>query len=187
VIDASSNTTSSVTPEVTELLAQLEAANVRAQDAETKARQTEISLQLSGLRIVSLLEQIRLLRIAKYGPRGESLSAAQLAVGLFNWRRRNDNPVYQMLAIVTRPVVRLARLITPRLIIDAHVPIVAFMLLLFGFFAIGWWQRDVCLGDLAQDDTAGAREPSVHTRRLATLSTHKFGYGRLSPEHDDPL
>ncbi len=80
--------------------------------------------------------------------------AAQLAVGLFNWRRRNDNPVYQMLAIVTRPVVRLARLITPRLIIDAHVPIVAFMLLLFGFFAIGWWQRDVCLGDLAQDGCA---------------------------------
>ena len=55
------------------LLAQLEEAN-------TRARQAEISLQLSDLRIASLLEQIRLLRIAKYGPRGESLSAAQLAL-----------------------------------------------------------------------------------------------------------
>jgi transposase len=63
-----------------ELLAQLEAANLRVQEAETKARQAEVSLQLSDLRIVSLLEQIRLLRIAKYGPRGESLSAAQLAL-----------------------------------------------------------------------------------------------------------
>jgi len=63
VIDASPNTASSVTPEVTGLLAQLETANVRAQEAETKARQAGISLQLSDLR-----------------PRGESLSAAQLAL-----------------------------------------------------------------------------------------------------------
>lgn len=73
MIDASPNTASSVTPEVTGLLAQLEEANKRA-------RQAEISLQLSDLRIVSLLEQIRLLRIAKYGPRGESLTPAQLAL-----------------------------------------------------------------------------------------------------------
>jgi len=79
---------------------------------------------------------------------------AQFAVGLFNWQRRNQNPVYQMLAIATRPVLRVARLITPRLIIDAHVPIVAFLLLLFGFFAIGWWWRDVCLADLAQNGCA---------------------------------
>ena len=69
-----------ITPEVTELLARLEEADKRAQAAETKARQAEISLQLSDLRVASLLEQIRLLRIAKYGPRGESLSAAQLAL-----------------------------------------------------------------------------------------------------------
>jgi transposase len=62
------------------LRAQLEAANVRTQEAETKARRTEISLQLSGLRVVSLLERIRLPLISKYGPRGESLNAAQLAL-----------------------------------------------------------------------------------------------------------
>ena len=54
-------------------LAQLEEANKRA-------RQAEINVQLLDLRVASLLEQIRLLRIAKYGPRGESLSAAQLAL-----------------------------------------------------------------------------------------------------------
>ena len=80
MIDASPNTASSVTPEVMGLLAQLEVANARAEEAETKARQAEISLQLSDMRVTSLLEQIRLLRIAKYGPRGESLSAAQLAL-----------------------------------------------------------------------------------------------------------
>ena len=64
MIDASPNTASSVTPEAAGLLAQLEAANVRAQEAETKARQAEINVRLLDLRVSSLLEQIRLLRIA---------------------------------------------------------------------------------------------------------------------------
>jgi transposase len=48
--------------------------------AEHRARQTEILLQLSELRVKQLEEQLRLLRIQKYGPAGESLSAAQLAM-----------------------------------------------------------------------------------------------------------
>ena len=54
-------------------LAQLEAA-------EQRARRAEINVQLLDLRVASLLERIRLLLIAKYGPRGESLSDAQLAL-----------------------------------------------------------------------------------------------------------
>ena len=73
MIDFAPNTPSLVIPEVTGLLAQLEEANKRA-------RQAEINVRLLDLRVSSLLEQIRLLRIAKFGPRGESLSAAQLAL-----------------------------------------------------------------------------------------------------------
>jgi uncharacterized protein YggT (Ycf19 family) len=71
-------------------------------------------------------------------------------VGAFNWRRRHDNVVYQLFAIVSRPVVSFVRLITPRVIIDEHVPLVAFQLLLFGYFSVGLWHRDVCLRDLNQ-------------------------------------
>ena len=53
-------------------------------------------------------------------------------VGLFNWRRRHENFVYQVFAIIARPVVSFARLVTPRVILDEHVPLVAFLLLLFG-------------------------------------------------------
>lgn len=74
----------------------------------------------------------------------------QLIVGAFNWRARHENFVYQLLGIVTRPVVRAVRVITPRLILDQHVPIVAFLLLFFGYFAIGLVHRDVCLRDLQQ-------------------------------------
>ncbi len=74
----------------------------------------------------------------------------QLIVGAFNWRARHENFVYQLLGIVTKPVVRAVRLITPRVVLDRHVPIVAFLLLFFGYFAVGLIQRDVCLSDLKQ-------------------------------------
>jgi uncharacterized protein YggT (Ycf19 family) len=75
-------------------------------------------------------------------------------VGIFNWRRRQDNFVYQLFSIITRPIVSAVRVITPRLILDEHVPLVAFFLLLFGYFGIGLWHRDVCLGDLNQTGCA---------------------------------
>ena len=74
----------------------------------------------------------------------------QLIVGAFNWRGRHQNFVYQLFGIVTRPVVRAVRLITPRVVLDPHVPIVAFLLLFFGYFAVGLVHRDVCLSDLTQ-------------------------------------
>ena len=81
-------------------------------------------------------------------------------VGVFNWRGRHENFVYQLFSVVTRPVVRVVRLITPRVIIDEHVPLVAFLLLLFGYFGIGLWHRDVCLRDLNQ--VGCARWAAVH-------------------------
>ena len=71
-------------------------------------------------------------------------------VGIFNWRRRHENFVYQVFAIVSRPVVAVVRRITPRVILDEHVPLVAFLLLLMGYFGVGLWHRDVCLADLTQ-------------------------------------
>jgi uncharacterized protein YggT (Ycf19 family) len=75
---------------------------------------------------------------------------SQFIVGTFNWSRRDENFVYQLLAVVTRPVVRLVRRITPGAIIDRHIPIVAFLLCLFGYFAVSYYHRDVCLTDLSQ-------------------------------------
>ncbi len=71
-------------------------------------------------------------------------------VGAFNWRRRHDNFVYQLFAVVTRPVVSFVRKITPRIVLDQHVPLVTFLLLFFAYFVVGFWHRDVCLADLTQ-------------------------------------
>ncbi|HEU0198917.1 MAG TPA: hypothetical protein VFR86_00625 [Burkholderiaceae bacterium] len=74
----------------------------------------------------------------------------QAVVGIFNWRQRHENFVYQLFGIVSRPLVRMVRVITPRIVIDPHVPLVAFLLCVIGYFALGFWHRDVCLADLQQ-------------------------------------
>jgi len=73
----------------------------------------------------------------------------QFVVGIFNWGRRHDNFVYQLFTIVTKPVVGLVRAVTPRVILDQHVPAVAFLVLFLGYFAVGLWHRDVCMDNVA--------------------------------------
>ena len=43
--------------------------------------------------------------------------------------KRQENVVYKMFKTLTSPVTRVTRLITPRIIIDAHIGLVAFFLL----------------------------------------------------------
>jgi hypothetical protein len=43
--------------------------------------------------------------------------------------RRDTNPIYVLFKIVTKPAIRAARWITPRLVLDKHIPFVAFFLL----------------------------------------------------------
>lgn len=53
----------------------------------------------------------------------------QWVLGLIAGRHRETNLFYQLLSILTRPFVKAARFITPKVVIDAHVPLVAFLLL----------------------------------------------------------
>jgi tetratricopeptide (TPR) repeat protein len=55
----------------------------------------------------------------------------QWIVGLLAGARRQQNLFYQMLAIIGRPFVRAARWVSPRIVLDRHVPLVAFLLLAF--------------------------------------------------------
>ena len=44
--------------------------------------------------------------------------------------KRNENIVYNLFKTLTSPVTRVTRVITPRIVIDAHIGLVAFFLLL---------------------------------------------------------
>lgn len=62
-------------------------------------------------------------------------------VGLLSGARRQANPIYQLFAVVTRPVIRLVRAITPKAIIERHVPFVAFLLLFWLWIFLAWAKR----------------------------------------------
>jgi len=44
-------------------------------------------------------------------------------------RARERNAVYRMFQFLTRPVIRATRAITPRVVVDRHIPVLAFFLL----------------------------------------------------------
>jgi len=71
-------------------------------------------------------------------------------LALLAGRRRHDNMVYKLFVIVTGPVLKAARRITPRQIIDKHVPYVAFAVLFWLWIALNWLKRLYCETNLLQ-------------------------------------
>ena len=53
----------------------------------------------------------------------------QFLLGLLAGPRRDSNFFYRTLQVLTGPFVKGMRLITPRVVIDRHIPMAAFMLL----------------------------------------------------------
>ncbi len=53
--------------------------------------------------------------------------------------KRAGNIFYQVICIVTDPVIKAVRWITPRMVMDNHIPVVAFVLLLWLWLAIVLW------------------------------------------------
>jgi len=58
--------------------------------------------------------------------------------------RRATNPVYQLFDVITRPVIKLVRAITPKLVIDKHVPLVTFFLLFWLWIFLAYLRRVLC-------------------------------------------
>ena len=58
--------------------------------------------------------------------------------------KRNENMVYQLFQILTSPVTRLTRAITPRIIIDAHIGLVGFFLVLVAWFVLTVLKAKTC-------------------------------------------
>ena len=83
---------------------------------------------------IKLLAEIALMALL-----GQGLLALLAGAG------RDRNPFYRVLATVTGPFVRGARRITPRVVLDRHVPFVAFVLLGFVWIAATVVKISLCL------------------------------------------
>jgi len=74
----------------------------------------------------------------------------QFLVGAFAWNRRQQNAIYRLFQLVASPVTRLVRLVTPRLVLDQHIPLAAFFLLVFVWMATIYAIARSCAADPQQ-------------------------------------
>ncbi len=71
-------------------------------------------------------------------------------LALLAGRRRDTNTMYKLFLIVTGPVLRTMRRITPRQIIDKHLPYIAFAVLFWIWIALAWLKRLYCDNNMLQ-------------------------------------
>lgn len=69
----------------------------------------------------------------------------QWLLGLFAGAKRDKNIFYQILEIVGRPFVAVARLLSPKFVVERHLPLVAFFLLLFVWLGATILKIQTCL------------------------------------------
>jgi len=89
---------------------------------------------LTVVSILKLLAEIALLALA-----------GQWVLGILAGAKREQNLFYQVLGIITRPFVRGARLLTPKIVIDRHLPLVAFLVMVFVWLAATAAKINICV------------------------------------------
>lgn len=84
--------------------------------------------------ILKMLAEIALLSLA-----------GQWVLGLLAGARREGNMFYQLFQVLTRPLILGARLVSPRVVLDRHLPVVAFLLLTFVWVVATITKIDICV------------------------------------------
>ena len=68
----------------------------------------------------------------------------QGALAVLAGKYREQNAFYRILRIVTQPAVRAVRYITPRFVIDTHIPMLTFFLLFWLWIVLAIAKRHLC-------------------------------------------
>ncbi len=89
---------------------------------------------LTAATIVKLIAEIALMPLL-----------GQWLLGLLAGARKEQNLFYQILQIMTRPFVSVARRVSPKMVLDRHVPLVAFCLLLFIWLGATIFKIQTCI------------------------------------------
>ncbi len=83
---------------------------------------------------------------------------AQFAIGIFAWGRRKQNPVYQLFQVITSPFTRLTRLVTPKFVVDQHIPLATFFLLFVIWLVVLFELAASCRADPQQRACAAVQQ-----------------------------
>ena len=71
--------------------------------------------------------------------------AGQWLLGLLAGSKRDTNFFYKTLQVLTKPFVAGARWISPRVVVDRHLPLVAFLILSFAWLVATMSKISLCL------------------------------------------
>lgn len=69
----------------------------------------------------------------------------QWLLALLAGAKRDSNFVYRIFKVLTDPFVRGMRLISPRVVLDRHLPIAAFLLLCFVWLVATFYRIQLCI------------------------------------------
>lgn len=69
----------------------------------------------------------------------------QWLLGLLAGQKREGNFFYKLLQVLTQPFVKLTRFISPRVVLDRHIPLAAFLLVLSLWLVVTVVKINVCL------------------------------------------
>jgi hypothetical protein len=84
--------------------------------------------------VVKLLAEIALMALA-----------GQWVLGFLAGKRRDQNLFYQLFQVLTRPLIAGARMLSPKVVLDQHLPVVAFLLLFFVWVVATMTKIDICV------------------------------------------
>jgi uncharacterized protein YggT (Ycf19 family) len=85
---------------------------------------------------------------------------ATLGLAKFMRQAPERNLIYQLFVVLTKPVVNPLRAITPRSILDKHVPVVAFLLVFWVYLMAAGWKLSLC-GEYAEQRHAACAHYTV--------------------------
>lgn len=71
--------------------------------------------------------------------------AGQFLLGLLAGQKRDTNLFYQLLQVMTKPFVKGMRLVTPKVVIDRHIPLAAFVALAMVWVVVTITKINLCL------------------------------------------
>lgn len=71
--------------------------------------------------------------------------AGQFLLGLLAGQKRDTNLFYQLLQVMTKPFVKGMRLVTPKVVIDRHIPLAAFVALAMVWLVTTIAKVNLCL------------------------------------------
>jgi hypothetical protein len=69
----------------------------------------------------------------------------QWLLGLLAGAKRETNFFYQLLKVITNPVTKAARWLAPRVVLDRHIPLVAFLLMAFTWVVSTLMKISLCV------------------------------------------